>query len=123
MQMAEGGLIDAGDALIYLKALAHESRFTILTSLYDEPKTFQDLKEETGLAKSALSSHLSKLMKAELADKFQHGVYRITDDGTALLDLLQDFIDESMERRQRLHEAELRRDMAKSFLGRKTTRP
>ncbi|MBN2335992.1 winged helix-turn-helix transcriptional regulator [Candidatus Bathyarchaeota archaeon] len=119
--MAKADPLDA-EALIYLKALAHESRLTILTSLYGEPRTFQDLMKETGLAKSALSSHLGKLMEAGLAEKYQHGVYRITVDGAALLDGVQDFMDESRERRHRLHEAELRRGMARSFLERKTAR-
>ena len=120
--MTEVGPLDADEALTYLKALAHESRLTILTNLYGEPRTFQDLMKETGLAKSALSSHLGKLMEAGLTEKYQHGVYRITENGTALLDYVQDFIDESRDRRRRLHEAELRRGMARSFLERRTAR-
>lgn len=84
-----------------------------------EPKTFQDIKAEVGLEKSALSNHLTKLSEANLVEKYQHGVYRITLDGLSLLDSISRVIDESRTRMSKAKEAEMKRQMVESFLRRK----
>jgi predicted transcriptional regulator len=101
------------------KAFAHPKRQGILLALLREPRTFQDIKAEVGLQKSALSNHLAMLSEANLVEKYQHGVYRITQDGLSLLDSISRVIDESRTRRMKVKEAEMRRRMVESFLRRK----
>jgi predicted transcriptional regulator len=108
------------DALNVAKALANESRLKILTQLYVEPLTFKGLKEITALEKSALANNLSKLLDIGLAEKYQHGIYRITEDGKKLLETFADFIKESKERKRKDQIEQAQRQMIQPFLKRHT---
>ena len=108
------------DALNVAKALANESRLKILTQLYVEPLTFKGLKEITALEKSALANNLSKLLDIGLVEKYQHGIYRITEDGKKLLETLAGFIKESKERKQKDQIEKAQRQMIQPFLERHT---
>jgi predicted transcriptional regulator len=106
------------DAIAVAKAIANESRFEILTQLYIEPQTFKNLKEISGLEKSALSNNLLRLLDIGLIEKHQHGFYRITKDGKKLLETLADFIKESSGRKRETQVANAQRQMVQSFLER-----
>lgn len=106
------------ETLQIAKALANKSRFKILTHVYAEPITFKKLKEVTALEKSALANNLHKLLDVNLVKKSQHGIYAITEDGTKLLDALQNFIETSKERKHKLQVAQTQHQMMKSFLER-----
>lgn len=107
-------------ALNVAKALANESRLKILTQLYVEPLTFKGLKEITALEKSALANNLSKLLDIGLVEKYQHGIYRITEDGKKLLETLAGFIKESRERKRKDQIEQAQRQMIQPFLERHT---
>ena len=120
--MTEKRLVLGKEMLQIVKALANQSRFTILTQLYDEALTFQKLKDVTNLEKSALANNLHKLLDVGLVEKTQHGIYAITDDGKKLLESLQHFIEASNERRRRIEIANAQRQMMKPFLERHKTK-
>ena len=106
------------EILRIVKALSNESRFVILTQLYNKPLTFKKLKEVTDLAKSALANNLNQLVDVDLIEKSQHGIYAITEDGKKLLEALHAFIEESNERRRKSQIAHTQRQMMKTFLER-----
>mgnify|MGYP006310065137 CR=1 FL=1 len=100
------------------QAISTESRFTILTGLMDDQKSFQQLKEITGLKKSALSSHLKNLEETELLERKHHGIYSITYQGYQLMIKLDELIDETREYETNKKENEIRRRITDSFLRR-----
>ncbi len=106
------------EAIAVAKTLANESRFKVLMQLYIEPQTFKNLKEISGLEKSALSNNLLRLTDIGLIEKHQHGFYRITKDGKKLLETLADFIKESSDRQRETQIANAQRQMVQSFLER-----
>ena len=118
--MSEKRLELGKDTLKIAKALANESRFTVLLQLYAEPVTFKKLKEVTKLEKSALANNLNKLLDVGLVEKSQHGIYAITEDGKKLLEALDTFTKESQERKRKLNIANAQRQMTKTFLQRHT---
>jgi predicted transcriptional regulator len=101
------------------QAISTESRFMILTGLMDDQKSFQQLKEITGLKKSALSSHLKNLEETELLERKHHGIYSITYQGYQLMIKLDELIDETREYETNKKENEIRRRITDSFLRRR----
>ncbi|MFX1274472.1 MAG: ArsR family transcriptional regulator [Promethearchaeota archaeon] len=63
------------------KAMANDKRLLVLLAVLDLDKTFNELKRETKLQKSALSNHLVKMVNMSLIENPEHGKYRITKDG------------------------------------------
>jgi predicted transcriptional regulator len=118
--LTERHLLLGKETLKIAKALANENRFKILTQLYSEPLTFKKLKEVTALEKSALANNLNKLLDVGLAEKTQHGIYAITEDGRKLLEALEEFIKGSNECKHKLQVAQAQRQMMKPFLERHT---
>ena len=108
------------ETLKIAKALANENRFKVLIQLYAEPITFKNLKEVTELEKSALANNLNKLLDVGLVEKYQHGIYAITEDGKKLLEALEEFIKGSKERKRKFKIANSQRQMMKPFLERHT---
>jgi predicted transcriptional regulator len=86
----------------------------------DDAKAFQQIKELTGLEKSALSNHLKLLTEQGLIEKKHHGVYNITYQGYQLLIKIDDLIDETMDYLRNERELEIRRKFTNSFLNRRT---
>ena len=70
-----------GDILDIVKALGNEKRIQILLTLLNGPQSFEGLKNQTDLKKTALSNHLSILMQQGLINKPEHGKYEPTSDG------------------------------------------
>jgi DNA-binding HxlR family transcriptional regulator len=77
------------DILTILRAISNNRRLIILIALLSGEKAFNDLKNETGLKKTALSNHLSKLINAVLILKPDHNKYRLTSDGELFLRALE----------------------------------
>jgi len=73
------------DVLTIIKAIGNKKRLRILISLLTGEKTFEMLKVETQLQKTALSNHLSFLVKVSLIEKPSVGKYKITQDGELIL--------------------------------------
>jgi len=67
-----------------LRAIAHETRLSVLCHLLDGPMCVQELMVATGVAQSNLSQHLSKMRMLGLlhSEKCgQHVYYRLADPG------------------------------------------
>lgn len=101
------------------QAISTESRFMILTGLMDDQKSFQQLKEITGLKKSALSSHLKNLEETGLIERTHHGIYSITYQGYQLMIKLDELVEETREYETNKKENEIRRRITDSFLSRR----
>ena len=82
------------------------------------PRAFQNIKEITGLEKSTLSIHLNTLIKASLVEKYQHGVYRITETGLELLESLLNVYLNQVKREANAQQASMKREMTETFLHR-----
>jgi predicted transcriptional regulator len=78
-----------GDILDIVKALGNEKRLQILITLLSGPKSFEGLKNETDLKKTALSNHLAIMMQQELIKKPEHGKYEPTSDGKLFLQAIE----------------------------------
>ena len=102
------------------KVISASKRLDILVSLMDDAKAFQEIKDITGLEKSALSNHLKLLTSQGLIEKKHHGVYNITYQGYQLLVKLDDLIDETVDYLRNEREMEIRRKFTNSFLSRRT---
>jgi predicted transcriptional regulator len=84
----------------------------------EDQKSFQQLKEITGLKKSALSSHLKNLEETRLIERTHHGIYSITYQGYQLMIKLDELIDQTNEYESNKKENEIRRRITDSFLRR-----
>ena len=102
------------------KVISASKRLYILVGLMDDAKAFQEIKDITGLEKSALSNHLKLLTSQGLIEKKHHGVYNITYQGYQLLVKLDDLIDETVDYLRNEREMEIRRKFTNSFLSRRT---
>ncbi|MFW9831136.1 MAG: effector binding domain-containing protein [Candidatus Thorarchaeota archaeon] len=73
------------DLAFVLGALANEKRLRTLSALLVRSRLFSELRELTGLGKTALSHHLGLLVKADVIKQKSRGRYELTPDGHALL--------------------------------------
>ena len=64
-----------------LKAIGNQKRFKILLRLLEGAQSFGYLLKETNLQRTALSNHLTKLIKLNLIETVDFGIYHITGDG------------------------------------------
>ena len=74
----------------FLKAISHPKRIYIMTLLLEKPLDFSQFLLQTGLKKTALANNLTILIEAKLIERFERGVYRITQDGKELLNAITD---------------------------------
>lgn len=77
------------DLLVILKAMSNEKRLVVLISLLAGEKTFNELKEETELKKTALANHLNQLLEAALISRPEYNKYLITSDGELFIRTLE----------------------------------
>ena len=77
------------EVLTILKAIGNDKRLKILLSLLTGEKSFDTLKKETDLQKTALSNHLTALINTFLIEKPDYGKYKITADGKLFIRALE----------------------------------
>ena len=77
------------DILNIVKAIGNEKRLQILISLLTGAKSFDTLKKETALKKTALSNHLKILLQQGLVEKPEHGKYQPTPDGNLFIRIIE----------------------------------
>ncbi len=70
---------------VVLGALANEKRLRVLSALLVRPRLFSELRELTGLGKTALSHHMGLLVKTNIVNQKSRGRYEINSDGQAIL--------------------------------------
>jgi len=87
----EGELVRAAleefghDIALVLGSIANKRRLQILASLLTGQRTFRELRELTGLGKTALAHHLKTLEEAGFLRRAGRGRYRLTVDGAEFL--------------------------------------
>ena len=84
------------DLAIVLGALANEKRLRILSALLIRPRLFSDLRDLSGLGKTALAHHLGLLVKAGIINQQGRGQYEMASDGVALLSAISSTYLESL---------------------------
>ncbi|MFW9904590.1 MAG: winged helix-turn-helix domain-containing protein [Candidatus Thorarchaeota archaeon] len=104
------------DILVILKAISNEKRFIILIALLSGEKTFNDLKIETKLKKTALSNHLLKLINAKLILKPDHNKYCLTSDGELFIRALEAAYDQSDKKEKKDTEELQKRQFSDTFI-------
>lgn len=86
-----------------LKTIDHPQRLKLLTIMINEPRTFNQMLEFTGLQKSALGNHLNILVEKNLVHKIGRGLYRSTVDGEAIIDqIAHSFLEIKIREQERL---------------------
>ncbi|MFW9825690.1 MAG: winged helix-turn-helix domain-containing protein [Candidatus Thorarchaeota archaeon] len=83
----------------FLKSIAHPKRIQILTLLSENIISFNQLRRQTNLQKTALSNNLTTLIDTQLIERFERGNYRITQDGRDLLTALSQFYEKAQVRK------------------------
>ena len=119
----KSGLNEHSEGIIsILKAMANEMRFQILVALIEGPKSFQFLIEHTTLQKTALSNHLTQLIKANLIDKPDYGRYGLKADGRDFLQgIYNTWVNSLTAQEKRMKKTQghaLSEDFVNSFFGR-----
>lgn len=89
MELIESLGNSSDDILDIVKAIGNEKRLQILIALLTGAKSFDALKKETALKKTALSNHLAILLQQELIKKPEHGKYQPTEDGKLFIQTLE----------------------------------
>lgn len=115
-ELINGFDVSFKDILTILKAISNNKRLTILIALLTGEKTFNDLKNETNLKKTALSNHLIKLINSELILKPDHNRYRLTSDGELFIRSLETIYNESDIKEKKRIESLQRRQFSDDFI-------
>jgi DNA-binding transcriptional ArsR family regulator len=88
------------DVANVLSAIANEKRLQILTALLHRPRLFSELRELTGLGKTALSHHLGLLVKSDIILQKSRGRYEISSDGQIMLSAISSAYLETQHRHE-----------------------
>jgi DNA gyrase inhibitor GyrI/DNA-binding transcriptional ArsR family regulator len=78
-----------------LSSLAHEKRLQIIQLLAIDERDFNELREGTGLSKTALVHHLNKMVETGILNHVDRGQYVLSDDGLALIHAIGTTYDKS----------------------------
>jgi len=101
-----------------LKSLGNEYRFQILLQLLTGTKSFGTIVKNINREKTAVSNHLSHLINANLIEKGDYGIYRISEDGIEFMKAIDSAFQHSPTRQLRKFKELQSRKISKSFLNR-----
>jgi len=101
-----------------LKSLGNKYRFQILLQLLTEAKSFGTIVKDINREKTAIANHLSHLIKANLIEKGDYGIYRISGDGIEFMKAIDKTFQKSPTRQMRKFKDLQSRKISKSFLNR-----
>ncbi len=104
------------ELLTILKSIGNEKRFKILRSLLTGEKSFEFLKNETDLQKTALANHLTILIDSGLVIKPEYGKYQINSDGELFLYALEAAYQKSIIKERTLTERLQQNQFSESFI-------
>ncbi|MBU6996085.1 MAG: effector binding domain-containing protein [Theionarchaea archaeon] len=76
------------DIVLMLGALSHEKRLCLVAALIEGQGTFEELRQTTGLGKTALAHHLGLLVESGLVLRTGRGRYDLSSDGRELLNVV-----------------------------------
>ncbi|MDO8122800.1 MAG: effector binding domain-containing protein [Candidatus Hermodarchaeota archaeon] len=106
------------DVAHVLSAIANEKRLQILTALLHRPRLFSELRELTGLGKTALSHHLGLLVREGVILQKSRGRYEVSPDGQIMLTAISSAYLET-QHRQELHSVRTARWIERIYAERK----
>jgi DNA-binding transcriptional ArsR family regulator len=106
------------DVAYVLSAIANEKRLQILTALLVRARLFSELRELTGLGKTALSHHLGLLVKAGMILQKSRGRYEVSSDGQIMLSAISAAYLET-QRREELHSVRVAKYIERIYAERK----
>ncbi len=101
-----------------LKSLGNEYRFQILLQLLTGAKSFGTIVKNINREKTAISNHLSHLINANLIEKGDYGIYRISGDGIEFMKAIDSAFQQSPTRQLRKFKKLQSRKISNSFLNR-----
>ena len=104
------------EMLDILKAMANDKRLKIMATLLTGEKTFDTLKKETDLQKTALSNHLTMLIDCALIEKPDHGKYKLTDDGELFIRTFEGAFNQSNIWKKKKSESVQKRQFSDEFV-------
>ncbi len=108
--------VSFGEILRILKTIGNEKRLRILVTLLTGEKTFSDLKQETNLQKTALSNHLTILIKSSLISRPDYNKYQLSSDGDLFLRAVEGAFNKSEIREKIQTEGVQRRQFSDTFI-------
>jgi len=112
-------LIESSQEIVsILKSLGNEYRFQILLQLLTGAKSFGTIVKNVNREKTAISNHLSHLINANLIEKGDYGVYRISEDGIEFMKAIDSAFQQSPTRQMRKFKELQSRKISNSFLNR-----
>ena len=103
-----------------LKSLGNKNRFQILLYLLKGSKSFGNIVKDVNLKKTAVSNHLSQLIEANLVEKGDYGIYRISGDGIEFMKAIDFAFQKSPTRQMKKFKDLQSRKISNSFLNRFT---
>ena len=101
-----------------LKTLGNQYRFLILLQLLKGEKSFGKIVKNLNREKTAVSNHLSHLLKTNLIEKGEYGIYRISGDGIEFMKAIDSAFQKSPTRRLKEFQELQSRKISNSFLNR-----
>ena len=101
-----------------LKALGNEIRLQILLQLLTGAKSFGTIVNNTSREKTAISNHLTHLMAANLIEKGDYGIYRISGDGIEFMKAIDTAFQKSPTRQLKKFQELQSRKISNSFINR-----
>ncbi|MHA1987547.1 MAG: ArsR/SmtB family transcription factor [Promethearchaeota archaeon] len=106
------------DITTILKCLGNEKRMRILLGLLKGPQSYGFIVTGLDLKKTAVSNHLTQLLKTNLIQKGEYGVYSISGDGIEFIKAIEKAYQMSPTRQIKKFEALQSRGITDSFLNR-----
>lgn len=101
-----------------LKSLGNEFRLQILFQLLTGAKSFGKIVHNVNREKTAISNHLTHLIEANLIEKGDYGIYRISGDGIEFMKAINSAFQKSPTRQlKKFQELQIRK-ISSSFLNR-----
>ncbi len=101
-----------------LKSLGNRNRFQILLYLLKGSKSFGNIVKDVNLKKTAVSNHLYQLIEANLIEKGDYGIYRISGDGIEFMKAIDYAFQKSPTRQMKKFKDLQSRKISNSFLNR-----
>jgi len=101
-----------------LKSLGNKTRFQILLYLLKGSKSFGNIVNELPLEKTAVANHLSHLIKTNLIEKGDYGIYKISGDGIEFMKAIDFAFQKSPTRQLQKFQYLQSRKISRSFLNR-----
>ena len=108
----------SSEIVLILKSLGNNFRLQILLQLLTGAKSFGTIVKSTKREKTAISNHLNHLIEANLIEKGDYGIYRISGDGIEFMKAIDFAFQKSPTRQIKRFQDLQSRKISNSFLNR-----